>query len=104
MLPELFTLQAVPRLLLMPFQQGAYSQYLHAFQNPGAQGPYYDPIGNHLYTSFPGQLAVEASIPLNVTWGTTGYGGGQFHLDQGQPYQGPSNQGQTSYTQPNYGQ
>ena len=32
---------------------GAYSQYLHVVQNPGAQGPYYDPIGNHLYTSLP---------------------------------------------------
>lgn len=84
MLPELFTLQAVPRLILMPFQRGgAYSQYLHVVQNPGAQGPYYDPIGHHLYTSLLAQPAVESSIPLNVAWGTTGYGGGQFRPDQG---------------------
>ena len=82
----------------------AYFQYLRNVQNPDGQGPYYDPENHYLYTSLPEEPYVEASIPLSVAWGATGYGDGQYHQGQGQPSQGPPYQGQPSYSQTNHGQ
>ncbi len=57
----------------------AYFEYLRNVQNPDGQGPYYDPENHYLYTSLPEEPYVEASVPLSVAWGTTRYGGGQYH-------------------------
>ena len=70
----------------------AYFQYLCNVRDPDEQGPYYDPENHYLFTSLPEIPYDEISVPLNVAWGTTGYGGGQYHLGQG--HKGPPYQGQ----------
>ena len=68
-------------------EEEAYFDYLRNVQYLENQDPYYDAENHLLYTSLPQTPFDEISVPLNVDWGTTGYGGGIYHPGYGQ--QGP---------------
>lgn len=68
-------------------EEEKFYEYLRNIQNLDRQGLYYDAEHARLYTSLPQTPFDEISVPLNVNWGTTGYGGGIYYPGQGQ--QGP---------------